>query len=720
MLNPDIFQLVCKETNIPYEKIKNTVQLLDMGNTIPFITRYRKEITGELDENQIRLIDDKVNFFRNLEQRKKDIIRLIEEQGKMTEDLRRQILGTWKSMELEDLYLPFRPKKKTRAGAAREKGLEPLAAYLLSFPQEGSPEKEASLYLSEQVTTPQDALQGAMDIVAENSADDAEVRKWVRQYTYQQGFLAVKAKDGDQDSVYRMYYNFTEPVKKIVPHRILAINRGEREKYLNVSLEIKDEPVLEWLDRRFVKPGTTSELVKKAVRDGYKRLVAPAIEREIRGMLTEKAEKHAIILFSQNLRSLLLQPPVADKTVLGVDPAYRTGCKWAVLDSTGKLLEVGVVYPTPPHNKKEEAKKELKQVIQKYGINAIAIGNGTASRETEQLVAELISEYDNSHLAYTIVSEAGASVYSASGLAAQEFPALDASQRSAVSIGRRVQDPLAELVKIPPQAVGVGQYQHDLPEKSLKENLAIVVESVVNYVGVDLNTASASLLSYVSGINTTVAKNIVAFREENNRFTNRSILKQVPKLGAKTFEQCAGFLKINKGENLLDNTTIHPESYQTAYKLLELAKLDLKEIGTEKLNKELRMLKENNQKLKEAAGIIGSGLPTLNDIIDNLLRPGRDPREELDPPVFRTDVLELEDLEAGMVLKGTVRNVTDFGAFVDIGVKQDGLVHLSEMAETYIKHPLEVVTVGDVVTVLVLSVDIERGRISLSMKQGLD
>ncbi|ATW26599.1 Tex family protein [Candidatus Formimonas warabiya] len=713
----DIPQIISGETKIPLRKVLNTIELLDQGNTVPFIARYRKEATGELDENQIREIEERLKFHRNLEQRKTEIIRLIDEQGKLTDELREKILSALKPTELEDLYLPYRQKKKTRASMAREKGLEPLALYLLTFPKEGSPEREGEKYASEQVADAAAALQGAMDIVAEMISEDAQVRKWVREYTQAHGFLVVQAKDAKKDSVYRMYYeNYREAAAKIVPHRVLAVNRGEREGFLTVSLDVNEEVIFDWLYRRFVKEGVTGELVRKAAVDAYKRLVAPSIEREVRNQLTEQAENHAVTIFAKNLRSLLLQPPVKGKIVLGLDPAYRTGCKWAVMDATGKVLEVGVIYPTPPHNKIPEAEQELARLVRKYRVQAVVIGNGTASRETEQFVAEFIKKSNNPALSYTIVSEAGASVYSASKLAAKEFPKLDVAERSAISIGRRIQDPLAELVKIPPQAAGVGQYQHDIPEKRLEENLSKVVESVVNFVGVDLNTASAPLLSYVAGINATVASNIVTYRDETGGFKSRAELKQVPKLGPKTFEQCAGFLRISQGDFPLDGTAIHPESYRITDKLLKNLDLNLSDIGTKPFIEQLTLLKKNAAGIHAAAEKIGAGVPTLTDIIDSLARPGRDPREELAPPIFRTDVLKIEDLKPGMILKGQVHNVTDFGAFIDIGVKQDGLVHVSEIADRFIRHPLEALSIGDVVTVGVLAVDPQRSRISLTMK----
>jgi len=669
-------------------------------------------MTGELDEIQIRQIEEQVGYYRSLEQRKEEVIRLIDEQGKLTAELREQIAGAVKLTEVEDIYRPYRPKRRTRAGLAREKGLEPFADYLLSFPADGSPEDEAAKYLSEEVPTAEDALQGAMDIIAEDVADDPRVRGWVRDYTRQHGILATCARDPEKESVYRMYYDYREPVSRIPSHRVLAIDRGEREEFLRVAVELEQEPILLWLNRRYLRENSvTTNLVQRAVADAYQRLIAPAVERDLRTELTEMAAEQAIVVFSKNLRSLLLQPPIRGKVVLGVDPAYRTGCKWAVVDQTGKLLEVGVVYPTPPQQKIRQAEAELTRVIGQYGVDVIAIGNGTASRETEQFVADLIQQLKKPGLAYVIVNEAGASVYSASKVAIKEFPGLDLSRRSAVSIARRLQDPLAELVKIEPKAVGVGQYQHDLPQKRLDESLAKVVESAVNHVGVDLNTASFSLLSYVSGIKPTVAENIVSYRDQNGAFENREELLDVPRLGPKTFEQCAGFLRLSGGENPLDSTPIHPESYELTAQLLESIESNLDEIGTPVLRDKLAQLD-----VKKTAESLGAGIPTLRDIIEALLRPGRDPRDDLPQPIFRIDVLSIEDLRPGMQLKGVVRNVVDFGAFVDIGVEQDGLVHISELSEKFVKNPLDIVAVGDVVSVRVLSVDVERSRISLSMR----
>ncbi len=708
----DIIQITARELGLSQKSVTSTVKMLDEGNTVPFIARYRKEMTGELDETQIRQIEERVGHYRALEQRKEEVIRLIDEQGKLTDELRNKIEKAAKLSEVEDLYRPFRQKRKTRASMAREKGLEPLAEYLLSFPAAGSVEAEAAKYLTEDVPTVEDALQGAMDVIAEDIADDPKVRGWVRDYTRRHSYLVSRAKDAEQDSVYEMYYEFKEPFSKVPAHRVLAINRGEHEEFLQVSIAVEPEPILTWLNENFVRENSiTTDLVERAAADAYKRLVAPAVERELRAELTDMASEQAINVFSKNLRSLLLQPPVRGKMVLGVDPAFRTGCKWAVVDQTGKLLQVGVVYPTPPQNKVREAEAVFTRLIEEYGIEVITIGNGTASRETEQFVAGLIRKLNKPELAYVIVSEAGASVYSASKLAIKEFPDLDVSQRSAVSIARRLQDPLAELVKIEPKAVGVGQYQHDVPPKRLDESLAKVVESAVNHVGVDLNTASAPLLSYVSGINATVAENIVRLREENGVFENRKHLSSVPRLGPKTFEQCAGFMRISGGDNPLDATPIHPESYELTYRLLESMGASLDELDTPELRHKLVHLD-----IEQTAEELEAGVPTLKDIIEALLRPGRDPREDLPKPVFRTDVLSIEDLKSGMELKGVVRNVVDFGAFVDIGIENDGLVHISELSDEYVRNPLDVVAVGDVVTVRVLSVDLQRNRISLSMK----
>ncbi len=710
----DIEKVIAKDLNIPLKSVSNTITLLDAGNTIPFIARYRKEITGELDEVKIRDIEELLKHYRTLDQRKADVIRLIDEQGKLTDDLRSQIAKATKMVEVEDIYQPFKLKRKTRASIAREKGLEPLAQYFLSFPMSGSVTQEAEKYLTDMVLSVEDALQGVSDIIAESVSDNLDIRSWVRKYTKSNGILRVKARDVKKDSVYRMYYDYREPVAKIPPHRILAINRGEKEEFLNVSIEIGHDLIIDWMYRKVIKNerSIVVDLVRSAVLDAYKRLLAPSIERDIRSELTDKAEKQAIVIFSKNLRSLLLQPPIKGRMVLGVDPAYRTGCKWSVVDGTGKMLEVGVIYPTPPQNKTMESEQIFTKLIAKYDIDCIAIGNGTGSRETEQFVAKLIKKLNSPTLSYVIVNEAGASVYSASKLAAREFPELEAEKRSAVSISRRLIDPLAELVKIDPKAIGVGQYQHDITPKRLEESLTQVVESSVNYVGVDLNTDSPSLLKYVSGINISVAENIVQYREQYGRFRDRRELIKVPRLGAKVYEQCAGFIRINNGDNLLDATPIHPESYELTYRLLDLAKLEIDEIRTQEFRNKLMSLD-----IKQIADKLSAGVPTIRDIAEALLRPGRDPREDLPKPIFRKDVLSIEDLQPGMQLKGVVRNVVDFGVFVDVGVKNDGFIHISQLSERYIKHPMDVVSIGDIIMVSVISVDIERKKIALTAKE---
>lgn len=699
---------------LPASKVKTAVGLLDEGNTIPFIARYRKEMTGELDENQLRDIEERLQYIRNLETRKREVIRLIEEQGKLTDELKVAIESSAKLQEVEDLYRPYRQKRKTRASVAKEKGLAPLAQWIWAQPRTGAALVEAARYISADkgVETAEEALQGAMDILAENIADEAKIRSWLRQFTFDQGLLGTEAKDKTAESVYEMYYEYSEPVRKLPPHRILAINRGEREEILKVRLTVPEDRVHDHMARQLLKrESAVRELLLAVVEDAYKRLLAPSVEREVRAELTEKAEEQAIRIFGENLRNLLLQPPVKGKRVLGVDPAYRTGCKLAAVDDTGKLLEIAVTYPTPPNNKVMEAKAIFRRLIEKHHIELIVIGNGTASRETEQFVSSLIKELGLPDLHYIIVSEAGASVYSASKLAQEEFPELDVAERSAISIARRMQDPLAELVKIEPKAIGVGQYQHDVQQKRLGESLNGVVESAVNHVGVDLNTASPSLLSYVAGVNGTIAKNIVKFREENGKFTSRKELQKVPRLGAKTLEQCVGFMRVSGGTTPLDNTPIHPESYPVVDKLFRQMGLELAAIGTPELHERLRELDP-----VAVAAQLEVGVPTLRDILDSLQRPGRDPREELPPPILRTDVLKIEDLAPGMELQGTVRNVIDFGAFVDIGIKNDGLVHISQLSDRFVKHPMDVVSIGDVVTVWVLSVDLKKGRVSLTMK----
>lgn len=710
---------IAKQVDIPLTKVKATVALLDEGNTIPFIARYRKEMTGELDENQLRLIEERLQYLRQLDVRKEEVIRLIDEQGKLTDDLKIAIEKSVKLQEVEDLYRPYRQKRKTRASVAKEKGLEPLAEWILNEQQSGvEPLEQAKSYINAEkgVDSAEDALVGAMDIIAEQLADSPTMRTWIRSFTYRTGVLTTVAKKEEAESVYEMYYSYQEPIAKLPPHRILAINRGEREDFIKVNFSIETEKIEAYMQKQIIKSQATlaiSEVLKQTISDSYKRLIAPSIEREVRAELTEKAEEHAISIFSENLRQLLLQPPVRNKRVLGVDPAFRTGCKLAVIDDIGKLLEVDVVYPTAPHHKTAEAEQKILAILQKYQTEIIVIGNGTASRETEQFIVELIKKQTYvKDLKYIIVSEAGASVYSASKLAAEEFPKLDVAERSAVSIARRLQDPLAELVKIEPKAIGVGQYQHDVTQKRLEDSLGGVVESAVNHVGVDVNTASASLLSYVAGINGTIAKNIVKFRDENGKFINRKQIQKVPRLGAKSFEQCAGFLRIADGEDILDNTPIHPESYAATKTLIKALGFKLKDIGSEQLNAAL-----NEADTTVLAQELSIGVPTLKDIVDSLLRPGRDPREELAAPVFHTDILNIEDLKQGMELQGTVRNVIDFGAFVDVGLKNDGLVHISQLSDKFVKHPLDVVAVGDIVKVWVLDVDLKRNRVSLTMKQ---
>lgn len=696
----DILKVLAAEFNLKPYQVKNTVELLDEGNTIPFIARYRKEQTGELQDFVIRELSNRLNYLRNLEARKEEVIRLIDEQGKLTEELREEILASETLQRVEDLYRPYRPKRRTRATVAKEKGLEPLAEIIFNQSLDGEEFESAVLsFVDEEkgVNNEEEALKGAMDIIAEMVSDDADNREILKKILYDKGMVVVEEVDKEEKSVYEMYYDYKEPVKTIANHRVLAINRGEKEKKLRVSISI-DTDLVELLIHKTVKDKDkdTSIYIERAIEDGFKRLLFPSLEREIRNSLTERAEEEAIKVFALNLKPLLMQPPIKGKTVMGIDPGYRTGCKVAVIDETGKLLDYTTVYPTEPQNQIEETKAELKGLIERHSVDIIAIGNGTASRETELVVAEMIKEL-NREVSYIIVSEAGASIYSASEVGMEEFPDLDVSIRGAISIGRRLQDPLAELVKIDPKHIGVGQYQHDLNQGKLDEALRGVVEDCVNTVGVDLNTASPSLLKYVSGISTRVANSLVKYREENGKFTNRKDLLKVKGLGEKTFIQCAGFLRIPDGDNPLDNTAVHPESYEVAEKLLEIdyTKEDLKTIS-EKL---------------------GVGLPTLQDIIKELEKPGRDPRDELPKPILRQDVLKMEDLKKDMVLKGTVRNVVDFGAFVDIGVKTDGLVHISQLSNKYIKHPKEVVQVGDIVEVRVLDIDMERGRISLSMKE---
>ncbi|MCL6602569.1 MAG: RNA-binding transcriptional accessory protein [Paenibacillus sp.] len=710
-----ILTQISAELQLPGSKVRAAAGLLDEGNTIPFIARYRKEMTGELDENELRAIEERLQYLKNLQERKEEVLRLIGEQGKLTEELERALIQAAKLQEVEDLYRPFKQKRKTRASVAKERGLEPLAQWLLKEPRKGTPEEEAARYIdpNKEIATAELALSGAMDIIAEILADDPKIRAWTRRYTHDNGTLISAAKDKDQESVYEMYYAYSEPVRRLPPHRTLAINRAERENILKVSLDVPVDKVHDFVARQIIHWDSVAKpLLRAAAEDAYKRLIAPAVEREVRGAMTEQAEEHAITIFAENLRNLLLQPPVKGKVVMGVDPAFRTGCKLAIVDETGKMLEVAVTYPTAPHNKTTEAKAIFRRLIDKYKVELLVIGNGTASRETEQFVADLLKEMSSREMAYIIVNEAGASVYSASKLAQTEFPDLDVAERSAISIARRIQDPLAELVKIDPKSIGVGQYQHDVTQKRLEESLGAVVESAVNHVGVDVNTASAALLGYVAGINATLAKNIFQHREENGIFTSRKDLQKVPRLGAKAYEQCAGFLRISEGKDPLDNTPIHPESYSVVDQLF--AKLDLlpADIGSLRLLEQLAAAKP-----EELAAQLGVGVPTLRDIIESLQRPGRDPREELPPPNFRTDVLKLEHLLPGMELTGTVRNVIDFGAFVDIGIKNDGLVHISQLSDRFVKHPTAVVSVGDTVTVWVLSIDEKKARVSLTMRK---
>ncbi len=798
----DIIQKIKEELQVEKWQVEAAVKLIDEGNTIPFISRYRKEVTGSLNDEQLRNLDERLTYLRSLEDKKEQVLKSIEEQGKLTDELKEKILAAQTLVVVEDLYRPYRPKRKTRASIAKEKGLEPLAEYILRQEATEPVLNEAAKYASEEkeVKTPEEALQGAQDIIAEMISDDADHRLYIRNITVEEGIVTGTAKDEKAQSVYEMYYNFEEPVKKIAGHRVLALNRGEAEKVLTVKVNAPEERILRYLEKKLITKENeyTTPVICAAVEDSYDRLIAPAIEREIRNDLTEKAEDGAINVFGKNLEQLLLQPPIAGKVVLGWDPAFRTGCKLAVVDATGKVLDTKVIFPTAPQNKVEESKAELKKLIKKYNVDLISVGNGTASRESEQVIVELLKELDRP-VQYVIVNEAGASVYSASKLATEEFPNFDVGQRSAASIARRLQDPLAELVKIDPKSIGVGQYQHDMNQKKLSDALSGVVEDSVNKVGVDLNTASASLLEYVSGINKTIAKNIVDYRENNGRFVNRKQLLKVPKLGPKAYEQCAGFLRIPDGKNPLDATSVHPESYEAAEQLMEKLGLTMEDIkeaqkqaaakkasgrssaaqadgqkngnGTvnapkkreEQKGKAVRVHNTNTAMGKALAAAMGgvtfdnsaqtsakqtapvaknavndakdmSGLEkriknkkllaeelgigeiTLTDILKELEKPGRDPRDDMPKPILRSDVLDMKDLKPGMILKGTVRNVIDFGVFVDIGVHQDGLVHISQITDRYIKHPLEAVSVGDIVDVQVLTVDMAKKRIGLTMK----
>ncbi len=798
----DILQTIKEELQVEKWQVEAAVKLIDEGNTIPFISRYRKEATGSLNDEQLRDLHERLQYLRSLEDKKQQVLGSIEEQGKLTEELRTKILEAQTLVAVEDLYRPYRPKRKTRASVAKEKGLEPLAQIILAQEIRTPLEEEAAKYVSEDgVATPQEALQGAMDILAEQVSDEAEYRSYIRQATAEEGIISSEAKDEKAQTVYEMYYHFEEPVKKIAGHRVLALNRGEAEKVLTVKLSAPTERILRYLEKQLIRAENpvTTPVLQAVCQDAYERLIAPAIEREIRNELTEKAEDGAISVFGKNLEQLLLQPPIAGKVVLGWDPAFRTGCKLAVVDATGKVLDTKVIYPTAPQNKVTEAKAELKRLISKYHVDLISVGNGTASRESEQVIVELLKELDRP-VQYVIVNEAGASVYSASKLATEEFPNFDVGQRSAASIARRLQDPLAELVKIDPQSIGVGQYQHDMNQKKLSEALGGVVEDSVNKVGVDLNTASVSLLEYISGINKTIARNIVDYRETNGRFTNRKQLLKVPKLGPKAFEQCAGFMRILDGDNPLDATSVHPESYEAALKLLDKLGLTMEDVkeaqrkaaadkaagkkapaaegraqrpAQRKQDKSIQVKNTNTAMGKALAAAMGSmagasggsvqaaegkgaqragnreagsaqavgaaqsrvsslekrvrnkamlaqelgiGEITLTDILKELEKPARDPRDDMPRPILRSDVLDMKDLKPGMTLKGTVRNVIDFGVFVDIGVHQDGLVHISQITDRYIKHPLEAVSVGDIVDVQVLDVDMQKKRISLTMK----
>ena len=714
----DILQVITQELGVEKWQVEAAVKLIDEGNTIPFISRYRKEATGTLNDEQLRNLNERLIYLRNLEDKKKQVLSSIEDQGKLTPELKEQILAAQTLVVVEDLYRPYRPKRRTRATIAKEKGLEPLANIIMLQMTNKSVEEEAEAFVSEEkeVASVTDAIAGAKDIIAEHISDEADYRIHIRDLTAKKGTISSVAKDPEAQSVYEMYYEFEEPVKKLAGHRVLALNRGEKEKFLTIKVAAPEEEILRYLEKQVItrdNPNTTP-ILKEVTEDSYKRLIAPAIEREIRSDLTEKAEDGAIKVFGKNLEQLLMQPPIAGQTVLGWDPAFRTGCKLAVVDPTGKVLDTTVVYPTAPTNEKKirAAKDTVEGMIKKYGISLISVGNGTASRESEQVIVDMLKEIPEAKVQYVITNEAGASVYSASKLATEEFPNFDVGQRSATSIARRVQDPLAELVKIDPKSIGVGQYQHDMNQKKLGEALTGVVEDSVNKVGVDLNTASASLLEYLSGVSKAIAKNIVTYREENGRFTSRKELLKVAKLGPKAFEQCAGFMRITGGSNPLDATSVHPESYEAASRLLEKLGYAAEDIAGGKLAGLSRQIKD----YKKMAAELEIGEITLRDIVKELEKPARDPRDEMPKPILRTDVLDIKDLKEGMVLKGTVRNVIDFGAFVDIGVHQDGLVHISQMSEKFIKHPLEAVSVGDIVEVRVLGVDEKKNRISLSMK----
>ncbi|MHB9998786.1 Tex family protein [Bacillus spizizenii] len=709
-------QQIAKEIGLSQKYVESVIRLLEDGNTVPFIARYRKEQTGSMDEVQIQTISERWQYIQNLNQRKEEVIRLIAEQDKLTDDLKRKIEQSVKLQEVEDLYRPYKQKRKTKATVAKSKGLEPLADYILTLPRDNRLAQTADQYISEEkeVFTREEAIEGAKHIIAEQISDEPSFRKWIRQETFKRGSIksaAGKSADTDEKNVYEMYYEYEEPIAKVVPHRVLAMNRGEKEDILKVSIEPPADHIKAYLEKQIIKNRSTSvkEILQETIEDSYKRLIQPAIEREIRKELSEKADEQAIHIFSENLRKLLLQPPMKGKTVLGVDPAFRTGCKLAVSDETGKVLNIDVIYPHAPVNKTKEAHEKVKAILEQHQVEMVAIGNGTASRETEQFIVNVLKDMPRK-IYYVIVNEAGASVYSASELARKEFPELQVEERSAVSIARRLQDPLAELVKIDPKSVGVGQYQHDVSQKRLNESLRFVVETVVNQVGVNVNTASAALLQYVAGLSKSVAGNVVKKREEIGKFSNRKELKDIPRLGAKTYEQCIGFLRVQEGTEPLDRTGIHPESYKETKALLKKLGLSTEQIGTAELKDKINQLA-----LSETAQELGIGEITLKDICEQLTRPERDPRDEVPKPLLKTDVLQLEDLKEGMELQGTVRNVVDFGAFVDIGVKQDGLVHISKLSNQFVKHPLDVVSVGDIVTVWVGGVDVQKGRVSLSM-----
>ena len=707
--------ILANELKIRLEQVQATVQLIDEGNTIPFIARYRKEVTGALDDEVLRMLSERLIYLRNLEEKKAQVIHSIEEQGKLTKELKLQIEAAVTLVMVDDLYRPYRPKRRTRATMAKEKGLDELAEFILLQETKEPVEKHAATFINEEkeVNSVEEAIQGALDIIAEQIADEPDYRIYIRDFTKRQGVIVSTTKNPKLESVYEMYYDFQESLEKLAGHRILALNRGEKEKILSVKVVVDETRILGYLEKKIIRIENpfTSNLLRTVIADSYQRLIAPAVEREIRNQLSEKAEEGAIKVFGKNLEHLLMQPPIANCVVLGWDPAFRTGCKLAVVDTTGKVIDTTVIFPTAPQNKVEESKAVVKKMIQKHDISLISVGNGTASRESEVIIVEMLKEL-NRPVQYVIVNEAGASVYSASKLATEEFPNFDVGQRSAASIARRLQDPLAELVKIDPKAIGVGQYQHDMDQKKLTEALSGVVENCVNKVGVDLNTASASLLEYISGISKPIAKNIVVYREENGRFSNRKQLLKVAKLGPKAFEQCAGFMRISNSDHPLDGTSVHPESYQVAQMLL-------KKLGYQLVDVETGGVSGLSQKIldmKETAKELGVGELTLKDIVAELEKPSRDPREEMPKPILRTDVLDMKDLVPGMKLKGTVRNVIDFGVFVDIGVHQDGLVHISQICDRFIKHPLEVLSVGDVVDVTVMSVDLQKKRIQLTMK----